>query len=61
MIFGVLAKQFGFPDECMVILATVDVVLDGLSSGCCCVLRNAELIFEADKYQELDKEVLKRL
>ena len=61
VIFGVLAKQFGFPDECMVILATVDVVLDGRSSGCCCVLRNAELIFEADTYQELDKEVLKRL
>lgn len=61
VIFGVMAKQFGFPDECMMLLATVDIVLDGLSSGLCCVLRNAEIIIEADDYRELDREALKKL
>ena len=61
VIFGVLCKQFGFPDECLVILATADVVLDGLSGAVSCVLRNAELLLDARKYGELDKQFLERL
>lgn len=61
VIFGVMAKQFGFPDECMVILATADIILDGLSSGLCCLLRNAELVFEAGDYQELNRDALTNL
>ena len=61
VIFGIIAKQFGFPDECMVLLATADIFLDGLSSALCCILRNAELLFEADDYRELNREALKKL
>lgn len=61
IIFGVLCKQFGFPEECLVILATADVVLDGLSGAVSCALRNPELLLEANKYGELDKQILERL
>lgn len=61
VIFGVIAKQFGFPDECMIILAMDDLILDGLSSGLCCLLRNAELVFEAGDYRQLDQTMLRKL
>ena len=43
------------------LLATADILLDGLSSALYCLLRNAELIFEADDYHELNREALKQL
>lgn len=61
VIFGILSKQLGFPDECMVLIATADVILDGLSSGVSCLLRNVELLFEAGKYGELDDKALKKI
>ena len=61
IIFGVLGKQFGFPDECIVILATADVVLDGLSGAVSCALRNAELLLEARQYGELDTKMIQQL
>lgn len=61
VIFGVIARQFGFPDECLVLLATADILLDSLSSALCCLLRNAALIFEADDYHELNREALRQL
>lgn len=61
VIFGVIATQLGFPEECMVLLITADILLDGLSSALCCILRNAELIFEASRYGEMDPEILRSL
>ena len=61
VIFGIIAKQCGFPEECMVLLATADIFLDGLSSALCCVLRNIELLVEADDYHELNREALRKL
>ncbi len=61
VIFGIIAKQCGFPDECMVLLATADIFLDGLSSALCCILRNIELLFEADDYHELNRDTLRNL
>ena len=61
IIFGIIAKQFGFPDECMILLATVDVILDGLSGAVSCILRNAELLLEANSYGELNTQALKNL
>ena len=55
IIFSVFSKQFGFPEECMVILAMVDIVVDGLATAVGCALRNAELLLEANLYDELDK------
>ena len=61
IIFGVLAKQLGFPEECLLILAAVDVLLDGIATGTSCILRNAELLFEAGIYKELDIDKLRKL
>ncbi len=60
-IFGVLAKQLGFPEECLLILAAVDVLLDVIATGTSCILRNAELLFEAGIYKELDIDKLRKL
>lgn len=61
VIFGVIAGQLGFPEECMLLLVTADVIMDGLSSALCCILRNAELIFEASCYKEMESDILKTL
>ncbi len=61
VIFGVMAKQLGFPEECLMLLASADMIIDGLSSGLCCLLRDAELVFEAGAYQELDQDALRKL
>ena len=61
VIFGVIAKQLGFPDESLVILASVDVFLDGFTTGVSFLLRNAELIFESGSYHELNVDKLRSL
>ena len=61
VVFGILAKQLGFPDECLVILATVDVLLDGLATGTSCILRNAELVFAGADCNELDTKMIRKL
>lgn len=61
VIFGILSKQFGFPAECLSLLAAADVVLDGPATGLSCLLRNGELLFEAGSYQELEQTYLEKL
>ena len=61
VIFGMIAGQLGLPDECLTILAAVDVILDGIATGTSCILRNAELVFAAASCNELDMEMLRRL
>ena len=61
VIFGILAKQFGLPEECLTILAAADIILDGPATGISCILRNAELLFEADRYGEWNRHVFEKL
>ena len=61
VIFGMIAGQLGLPDECLVILAAADVILDGIATGTSCILRNAELVFAAASCNELDTDMIRGL
>lgn len=61
VIFGMIATQLGLPEDCLIILAAVDVILDGIATGTSCILRNAELVFAAASCNELDVDMLRKL
>lgn len=61
VIFGMIARQLGFPDECLIILAAVDVILDGIATGTSCILRNVELVLAAAACSELDMDMIRKL
>ena len=61
VIFGMIARQLGFPEECVIILAAVDVVLDGIATGTSCILRNVELVLAAAACKELDMDMIRKL